>query len=199
MQSGLAHRSRRRATSSSSHCRFCRFCTHSKKEATMPPPLAYTSGKTATPRSRRIASPSAVVGALAASTTACLVCGCWCVWCCSWRWVVVGAPGLWLVVRVVMRFCVVRCRRVALRHQPSHKPASYRGGGTLHCSRGAVRALMTPPSAAGTSTSQGIVKNSASLGSGVPPSKSQSAPPLCLFCVFFCDVIVWLVVECWLM
>jgi hypothetical protein len=105
------------------------------------------------PRARSTASPSAVVGALAASTTAWGVGG--------------GDPG-----------CGGRGQGAVCLAGGVPVGAASPGGGTLrmqrhpaapralHCSVGATRPVMTPPMAAGTSTSQGMVRNSGGAGWG---------------------------------
>ena len=55
-------------TSSSVQKNCCASCTHSKYETVTPPAFARMSGTTKTPRSRRIASASSVVGPFAPST-----------------------------------------------------------------------------------------------------------------------------------
>jgi hypothetical protein len=48
---------------------------------------------------------------------------------------------------------------------------------TLHCSFCASGALITPPRAAGTRTSQGMVRKAGPVNIGPPPSKSVKVPP----------------------
>lgn len=63
---------------------------------------------------------------------------------------------------------------------PPHLQRRQNGKHTLHCSRCATGAVMTPPSAAGTNTSQGMVRKFGPLKIGPPPSKSVREPPLAM-------------------